>query len=229
MAYNQFCPISKAMEVLGEKWTLLIVRDVLCGSTRFNEFQRGLSQISPTVLTKRLNQLVDEGLLFKKRIPGQRGYEYFPTQACKELYPVIEQMGIWGMHWARHQLTEEDYDLELLMLYLERSIQPEYLLGNETVIRFNFCDVKEYPSWWLVITDGQVDVCVHDPGKEVDVYLNCSVRVMCQVWMGDISYKAALADGKLELVGPRQLTGTINKWIKPSMWSGLQPASDIVS
>ncbi|RDE18431.1 transcriptional regulator [Motiliproteus coralliicola] len=229
MVYNQFCPISKAMEVLGEKWTLLIVRDALCGSTRFNEFQRGLSQISPTVLTKRLSQMVDEGLLFKKRIPGQRGYEYFPTQACKELYPVIEQMGIWGMHWARHQLTEEDYDLELLMLYLERSIQPQYLLGKETVIRFNFSDVKEYPSWWLVVSDDQVDVCVHDPGKEVDVYLNCCVRVMCQLWMGDISYRAAINQGELELVGPKQLTGTIQQWIKPSLWAGLQPASDIVA
>jgi len=229
MAYNQFCPIAKAMDVLGEKWTLLIIREVLCGGTRFSELQRGLPQISPTVLTKRLSQLADEGLLFKKRIPGQRGYEYFPTQACKELFPVIEQMGIWGMHWARHQMTEDDFDLELLMLYMERSIQPENLIGNETVIRFNFKDVKEYPSWWLVVTGEDVDVCVHDPGKEVDVYLNVCVRVMCELWMGDISYKKAITEGKLELVGPKQLTSNVEKWIKPSIFAGLQPASDIIS
>jgi DNA-binding HxlR family transcriptional regulator len=229
MAYNQFCPIAKAMEILGEKWTLLIIREILCGGTRFNELQRGLSQISPTMLTKRLNLMVEEGLLFKKHIPGQRGYEYFPTQACKELFPVVEQIGIWGMHWARHQMTEDDYDLELLMLYMERSIQPENLIGKETIIRFNFSDIKEYPSWWLVVTGNEVDVCVHDPGKEVDVYFNVSVRVMCQLWMGDISYKKAIAEGKLELVGSKLLTSKVESWIKPSIFSGLQQASEIIS
>ena len=118
MSYNQFCPIAKAMEVLGEKWTLLIVRELLLGSSRFNQFQRGLPSISPTLLTKRLNAMEAQGLVLRKHIPGQRGYEYFPTEACKELFPVVEQIGIWGMHWARHQMTVEDIDLELLMLYL---------------------------------------------------------------------------------------------------------------
>ena len=138
MQYGQFCPIAKAMEVLGEKWTLLIIRELLAGTTRFNEFQRALSQISPTLLTKRLQCLEKEGLLVRKRVPGQKGHEYFPTESCRELMPIVEQVGTWGMRWSRDQMSEDDFDLQLLMLYLERSIQPDKLIGNETVIRFNF-------------------------------------------------------------------------------------------
>ena len=113
MEYGQFCPIAKASEILGEKWTVLIVRELIMGATRFNELQRGLCQISPTILTKRLNSLVDYGLVVKKKIPGQQGYEYFPTESCKELLPVIKTLGDWGMRWARNYMTEDDYDVEL--------------------------------------------------------------------------------------------------------------------
>ena len=216
------------MDLLGEKWTLLIIREIVCGSCRFNELQRGLGQISPTVLTKRLVYMVDQGLLFKKQIPGQRGYEYFPTKACEDLFPVIEQVGIWGMRWARHQMTEDDFDLQLLMLHLERYIQPENLIGNETVIRFNFRDIKNYNSWWIVVTGEDVYVCIHDPGKEVDVYFNVSVKTMCQLWMGDVSYKKAVADGRLQLIGPKLLTSDVASWLKPNIFAGLQPAKEII-
>lgn len=228
MGYNQFCPIAKGMEVLGEKWTLLIVRELLMGACRFNEFQKGLPSLSPTLLTKRLVVMEEGGLIYKKRIPGQRGHEYFPTQACRELFPVIEQIGIWGMHWARHQMNEDDFDLGLLMTYLERSVQPDKLPGNETVIRFNFNDVKDYANWWIVVTGNSVDVCVHDPGKEVDVYFNVCVRVMCELWMGDITYRRAISEGKLKLVGPPALIRDVSNWLKPSIFAGSQPASAIL-
>lgn len=228
MSYNQFCPIAKAMEVLGEKWTLLLVRDLIMGSTRFNEFQRGLSQISPSLLTKRLNSLEENGLIVRKRIPGQRGYEYFPTQSCMELFPVVEQIGIWGMRWAREQMGEDDYDLSLLMLYLERNLQTDKLVGRETVIRFNFTDVEEFPNWWMVVTGDDVDVCVHDPGKEVDVYFTVTLKVMCELFMGDISYKRAQAENKLKLVGIPALTRNVDSWLKPSIFADIPPASAIV-
>ncbi len=224
MGYQQFCPIAKAMEVLGEKWTFLIVRELLLGSSRFNEFQRGLPLISPTLLTKRLASLEAHGILVKKAIKGQKGYEYFPTESCKELYPVMEQIGIWGMRWAQSQLTDEDYDLTLLMLYMEKSIQPEKLIGNETVIRFNFTDVHNYPNWWVVVEGESIDVCVHDPGKEVDVYFNVAVKDMCDIWMGQISYKQAIKEGILNVVGHSSLTRNIETWIKPSVFSGIKPA-----
>ena len=112
---SQFCPIAKAAEVIGERWTLLILRELLLGTTRFNDFQRALSQISPTLLTKRLNQLNEDGLLIKKQ-PEPRKTEYHPTAATRELAPVIMGLGEWGMKWARGQMTDEEMDVELLML-----------------------------------------------------------------------------------------------------------------
>lgn len=228
MSYYQFCPIAKAMEVLGERWTLLLVRELLMGSTRFNAFQRGLCQISPSLLTKRLGSLEEAGLIVRRRIPGQRGYEYFPTEACKDLMPVIEQIGHWGMRWARNQLVEDDYDLELLMLYLQRSICPDKLIGNETVIRFNFEDIKEHPTWWIVVKGADVDVCVHDPGKEVDVYFNVGLKTMCQLWMGELSYRKAVSEGLLQLVGHSDLTKNIERWLKPSIFAGIPNAREII-
>jgi DNA-binding HxlR family transcriptional regulator len=227
--YGQFCPISKAMEVLGEKWTMLVVRELLLGGTRFSELQRGLSQISPTLLTKRLQSLEEQGLIIKRKIHGQRGYEYFPTESCKELMPVLEQIGHWGMRWARNNMAGDPIDLELLMLYMQRSIAPDKLPGNKTVIRFHFVDVEDFHTWWLVVEGNEVDVCIHDPGEEVDIYFNVQLRTLCEVWMGDISYKRAIAEDKLQLIGPPGLTRNVSDWLKPSIFAGIAPAMQIVT
>ncbi len=228
MSYNQFCPVAKAMEVLGEKWTFLVIRELLCGSTRFNELQRGLGQMSPTLLSKRLSELESHGLVIKRKIHGQRGHEYFPTEALNELLPVMELIGTWGMRWARYQLADEDCDLELLMVHIQKNICPEKLIGNQTIIRFQFIDLSEYDKWWAVVEGNDVDVCVHDPGKEIDIYFNVTLKDMCHIWMGDFSYKKAIADGKLQLIGPRQLIKNVDEWLKPSQFAGIPPARAIV-
>jgi DNA-binding HxlR family transcriptional regulator len=197
MKYGQFCPIAKASEILGEKWTILIVRELLMGGTRFNQLQRGLGLISPTILTKRLAMLEEQGLVYRKRIRGQRGFEYHPTESCKELLPILLSLGGWGMRWARVNLTASDYDVELLMLYLERSIVPEKLPGGGTVVQFHFKDIKDIADWWIVAEDKQIDVCTTDPGKDVDVYFNTTVKTMTDVWMGQRTYKKAISAGDL--------------------------------
>src|SRR5947209_10852664 len=118
MRYGQFCPIAKATEILGERWTILIVRELLMGGRRFNELQRGLGDISPALLSARLKSFEEQGLVVRRQISGQRGFEYFPTRACEHLKPVIMALGEWGLCWARHNLTDDDFDVELLMLYL---------------------------------------------------------------------------------------------------------------
>jgi DNA-binding HxlR family transcriptional regulator len=227
MEYGQFCPIAKATEIIGEKWTILIIRELLMGGSRFNELQRGLSLISPTILSRRLESLTEHGLVVKKKIPGQKGHEYFPTESCKQLLPVIRSLGDWGMRWARSNLTEKDYDVELLMLYLKRSIVPEKLIGNETVIRFHFTDIDDYPDWWLVAKGEELDLCVNDPGRDVDVYFTSSVRTMADIWMGDNSYRKALRDGSLKLVGNKALTRDITAWMTISLFADLPSASEI--
>ena len=227
MEYGQFCPVAKATEIIGEKWTVLIIREALMGSTRYSQFQRGLSLISPTLLAKRLDSLVNHGLLMKKKIPGQRGHEYFPTTSCKELLPIVRSLGDWGMRWARSNLTRTDYDVELLMLYLQRSIVPEKLIGNETVIRFRFTDISEYPDLWLVVKDKDLDLCVNDPGREVDVWFTSSVKTMADIWMGDTTYRKAISAGELKIVGPQALTRNISDWMSPSIFADLPPAGEI--
>ena len=227
MKYGQFCPVAKALEVLGERWTLLIVRELLMGATRFNELQRGLNLISPTILTKRLNDLSDAGVILRKKIPGQKGYEYFLTEMGKELLPVVQTIGEWGMRWARGRMDDSELDLELLMLYLQRSILTDKLPGSETVIRFKFTDIDKYSEWWLVATDNDVDVCVRDPGKDVDVYFTTDLRTMIGLWMGDISYKSTINEGRLKLVGPSVLTRDIRSWMSHSIFDGIPPATAI--
>jgi len=227
MEYGQFCPIAKATEIIGEKWTILILREILMGGSRFNILQRGLSLISPTILTKRLNSLTEHGLIVKKKITGQQGYEYFPTDSCKELLPVIKSLGDWGMRWARTNMTNNDYDVELLMLYLQRSIQPEKLIGNESVIRFKFTDIDDLSNWWLVANKKEVDVCVKDPGKDVDIYITCTVGTMIDVWIGDFSYHRAVKENKMKIIGPNALTRNIFTWMNPSIFADLPSAEHI--
>lgn len=227
MDYGQFCPIAKALEILGEKWTLLIVRELLMGGSRFNELQRGLGLISPTILTKRLNDLVESGLVLRKKISGQRGYEYFLTESGRELLPVVKQIGEWGMRWARNSMDGEDLDVELLMLYLQRSIQPDKLPGHQTVVRFKFTDLKEFSDWWIVASERDVDVCVKDPGKDVDVYFTTDLRTMVEAWMGDIPYRSAISTGRLTLIGPKALTRNVSSWMSDSIFAGIPSARQI--
>jgi DNA-binding HxlR family transcriptional regulator len=214
-------------QLLGDKWTLLIVRELLMGGRRYSELQRGLSQISPTILSKRLDSLSRNGLVLKKKIPNQKGYEYFPTKSCSELLPIIKSLGDWGMRWAKSNLTEKDYDVELLMLYLQRSVNPENLVGDETVIRFKFTDIKEFPDWWMVVEDNKVDLCTNDPGKDVDVYFTTTVKTMVDVWMGWSTYRKAIAQDELKLVGPKALINNVSAWMEDSIYADAAPASSI--
>lgn len=211
--YGQFCPVSKAAEILGEKWTLLIVRELLLGSTRFSHIQRAMSKISPTVLNKRLNSLQARGLIVRRRIPEQRGFEYQLTEAGRELFPVVLQMAQWGMRWARGQMADEELDVELLMSDVQRRIDPNKLPSGQTVIKFSFGDLKQYGVWWVKVNESQVDLCVDNPGYEVDVYISSDLRTMIEVWMGDRSLRQAQSDGLLKVVGPSAYLRDIKSWL----------------
>lgn len=227
MQYMQFCPIAKASELLCEKWTLLIVRELLMGGKRFNDFQRGMAAISPTMLTKRLNELTAAGIVIRKKIPNQRGYEYFLTEQGKELLPIIQQIGDWGMRWTRGQISDSELDIELLMVYLERSIQTDKLPDGAITICFNFTDREHLAKWWVMVDGNHKDVCTTDPGKEVDIWFNTDLRTMIEIWMGDISYKAAIRQQRLNLIGPSSLTANVSRWMSNSMFADIPAANEI--
>lgn len=218
MDYAQFCPVAKATQVLAERWTLLIVRELLAGRRRFSEIQRGLGDISPAVLTARLKSLERQGLVIRRKINGQRMHEYHPTDMCQALTPVIMAVGEWGLQWVRHTLREEDFDVDFLMHCLQHSVDPNKLPGDQTVIQFKFEDLCEHRNWWLLVSPTGVEPCTIRPASDVDVYFTTTVRVMHDVWMGDRSYSEAISSGDLILEGQPSLTRHVKNWLRPSIF-----------
>ena len=210
--YGQFCPVAKATEVIGEKWTLLVLRELLLGTTRFNEFQRALSRMSPTLLAKRLRRLEECGIVIRKKLSGQKGYEYRLTAAGKELGPLIEILAVWGMRWARSHLTDEELDVEFLMREVQRRLQTEHLPDGETVICLMFDELTKHKTWWLLVGGDVVDLCTEDPGKDVDLYINSSVRTIVEVWEGDLDMRAALRNGSIKAQRSGHLIRTMPDW-----------------
>ena len=216
--YGQFCPVAKSTELVGEKWTLLILRELLLGTTRFNDFQRALSRMSPTLLVKRLRHLEDCGVIVRKKLSGQRGYEYRLTAAGKELAPVIETLAVWGMRWARSQLSDDELDVEFLMREQQRRLQTEYLPDGQTVICITFDELSLHKTWWLLVDGDEVDLCTEDPGKDVDLYINTNVRTLVEIWNGHSSIRTALANKSIKTSGMRHLIRTMPDWFGLSVY-----------
>jgi DNA-binding HxlR family transcriptional regulator len=210
--YGQFCPMAKATELIGEKWTLLVLRELLLGTTRFNDFQRALSRMSPTLLAKRLKHLGECGIIIRKKLSGRKGYEYRLTAAGRELAPLIEILAVWGMRWARGQLTDDELDVEFLMRELQRRLQTEHLPDGETVICLTFDELTKHKTWWLLVDGDTVDLCTEDPGKDIDLYINSSVRIIVEVWEGDLDMPSALRNGSIKTHGSRHLIRTMPDW-----------------
>lgn len=223
MKYGQFCPIAKATEIIGERWTILILRELLLGTARFSDFQRALSLISPTLLTKRLNQLVDEGLVIRKAAPTGKRTEYFLTAAGRELGPIINGLGEWGMRWARDQMNDDELDVELLMHDMCRQLDPNKLPGGETVIHFSFCELEKFPQWWIVTGDGKPELCVNHPGKEAHVHISADVRTMIEIYSGDLSMRIAKRESRIQVTGERVLTRTVESWMPLMALAHIRP------
>ena len=211
--YGQFCPVAKASDIIGERWTVLILRELLLGTTRYNDFQRALSRISPTLLSKRLRMLEAKGLVVRKRPAGTKNYEYHLTACGRELEPLIEILAVWGMRWARGQMTEADLDVEFLMWDLQRRLQTDHLPDGETVLCFEFDELERFSRWWLVANQDGVDLCSEDPGKEVDLYIGSTVFDLASVWRGDIPMAKALRSKAIRTHGNVHLARTNGQWL----------------
>ncbi len=223
MGYGQFCPVAKATELLGERWMLLILRELFLGSHRYSELQRGLSRISPSLLARRLKQLEQAGIIVRKQQAGRKGHDYFLTPAGKELGPLIEQLAVWGMRWARGQLADEELDVEFLMWDIQRRLQLDRLADGDTIICFIFDDLERYKSWWLVVRDGKVDLCTENPGLDVDLYISSSLRVLVEVWEGDVPIKTAIRDKLLRLQGNQKLARSMPQWLGINLYADVRP------
>jgi DNA-binding HxlR family transcriptional regulator len=218
-SYRQFCPVAKAMELLDERWTLLIVRELVSGSQHFNELRRGVPRMSPTLLSKRLHQLVRAGIV-DRRTDGNE-VRYVLTPAGQELRPVVEALGVWGTRWIGH-LGDEDLDPKLLLWDMHRRIDHAAIPDGRTVIRFRFPDVPAGTrDWWLVVTSDDADVCDVDPGYAVAVTVTTSLRRMVEIWRGDVGWPESLRSGAVEIHGPEALRRAVPRWLALSPFASV--------
>jgi DNA-binding HxlR family transcriptional regulator len=221
--YGQFCPIAKTMEVLDERWTVLIIRELLMGSHHFNELRRGVPKMSPALLSKRLRSLIRAGIVM--RISDGNRIRYELTPGGLELRPVVMALGEWGVRW-RSQLGEEDLDPHLLMWDVHRNLDLETMPDGRTVIGFRFPDVDSSSrDWWVVAQDGDVDLCDFDPGHPVTVTATSNLHTMVDVWRGELSWRVALRDGDLELDGSRAACRALPHWLKLSPFAHVERPS----
>ena len=220
--YGQFCPIAKSAEIIGDPWSILIVRELLLGSSRFSTLQKGLPKISPTVLTTRLKELEERGVILKRRINGQRGHEYRLTPAGRELEAVVQALAVWGMRWARDEMGSEDLDVTFLMFDIQRNLDPSKLPDGETVLCFAFPDLDTFGRWWLICGGSDVDLCYQDPGKDVDCYVTSSSRDLIGAYMGDVPVQAALKSEAITVVGERHLQRSFSKWFPLASTAGVK-------
>jgi DNA-binding HxlR family transcriptional regulator len=223
--YGQFCPVSLAAEVFARRWTPLIVRELLEGSTRFGELRRGIPSITPSVLSRRLDELAVAGVL-ERREDAEEGSRYVLTEAGEALRPVIEQLGLWGRRWLPSEYRDQDLDPRLLVWDIHRNIRLEEI-PRRILIELRFRDASPgRRAYWLLLAPGAADVCLTHPGGEVDLNLTSDVRTLTRVWMGDVGWAQALRRGSLELNGPADLRRALPGWLKLSPFAAVPAGRD---
>lgn len=215
--YGQFCPVAKAAELFCEKWTPLVLRDLAAGATRFSELQRGVPLMSPTLLSRRLRQLEAEGIVERRAGRTARVPTYHLTEAGREFVPLVEGLGVWGQRWARRQLADGEVDLGLLIWSLERSVRADAFDAGRAVVRLELTDQPPNKRlWWFVNQGGRCELCLQDPGFEVDLYLACTLPDIIYIVRGDLPLARALDSGRLDAHGTAAARRALRPWLNLS-------------
>lgn len=212
--YKQFCPVAMAAEVLCTRWTMVLMRELVAGTTRFNDLRRGVPKMSPALLSTRLKELELAGVVERRPLKTEKGvYEYHLTDAGKDLRPVVEAIGMWGQKWVESSLSLKNLDPSLLMWDMRRNLNPLPLPPVRTVVQFLYSDLPVSKShWWLVIEpEGDVDLCWSDPGFEVNLYVTTDLRTMTAIWMGLGTIQSER--DKMEILGERKVAETMQVWL----------------
>jgi DNA-binding HxlR family transcriptional regulator len=213
-SYKQFCPLAMAAEVLCTRWTMVLLREFIAGSTRFNDLRRGVPKMSPSLLSKRLKEMEAIGIVERRSVPGETGvHDYHLTAAGRDLQGVVMEMGFWGQKWVESRLSLKNLDPSLLMWDMRRNLNPEPLPKRRSVIQFLYSDLPSTKShWWLVIErDGEVDLCWSDPGFDVDLFITTNLRTMTAIWMGVTT--VARERDKIEFSGSKAMASTMQVWL----------------
>jgi DNA-binding HxlR family transcriptional regulator len=225
MRYGQFCPLAKATEVLGERWTLLVVRELLAGATRYGELKRALGRVSPSVLSARLKALCDHGVIERVTPEAGGAPEYRLTSAGAELAPIVEGIGGWGQRWVRSRMTRDELDVELLMLHVTRQLDTQAFPLERGVVAFVFTDLHgPLRRFWLLIDAGHTELCATPLGRAVDATVTATVRTLAEAFNGDTSVRAAIDDERLVVEGAPKLVRSASRWLRQSPFAGTPSA-----
>jgi DNA-binding HxlR family transcriptional regulator len=221
--FGQFCPVAVACEIFAARWTPMILRELLAGSVQFNDIHRGLPAMSRALLAQRLRELEAAGIV-KREVSGGKGVRYDLTEAGREFRSVLEPLGVWGQRWGQ-RAERRNLDPEFLMWNMRRRIAREALPPRRTVVQLTFRGIpvehRGFSVFWLVMTSADVDLCVKDPGFEVDVYVDARIDAMVHVWLGDTTWRAVVRDGAVKITGPRELVKAFPSWLLLSHYAGV--------
>jgi len=218
--YGQYCPLALASELLCRRWTILVVSRLLDGCRTFNEIHQGVPKISPSLLSTRLSELEHAGLVKRQKMRNENRYRYEPTHAALELTALIDQMAIWGQHWAR-DMSMDDLDPAFLAWSMSLRMNTDAMPRGRTVVEFEFSGTPtEFRRFWLVNNDGNVDMCLKDPGYETDLHVRSDIRCFVEAWRGFRDLRQEILKGKIRLAGPKQLTSSFPDWL---LFSALAP------
>jgi len=218
--YNQFCPVAMASEILCPRWTIILLRELVSGSTRFNDLRRGVPKMSSALLSKRLKELEAAGIVTRVSSKTKRStHEYHLTEAGQDLKGIINAFGIWGQRWVETEITLDNLDPSLLMWDMRRCLNTSPLPSQRSVIEFTYtCRPQAEKNWWLIVEpNGHVDLCSVDPGFDITLYITTTLRIMTSIWMGISTVKSEQAATTLILDGDLDIIR------KMDIWLGLSP------
>ena len=213
-SYRQFCPVAMAAELLCTRWTIVLLRELVAGSTRFNDLRRGVPRMSPALLSQRLKDLQAAGVVAK--VTGQGGaVEYHLTEAGRELQPIVEAFGIWGQRRIKAEVSLQHLDAQLLMWDMHRNLNTTPMPRRRSIVQFIYPDLPASQGrfWLIVDPEDGVDLCSADPGFDVDLYVTVDLRTMTAIWMGYETVRHALGEQRMTLTGDDRLGGEMQAWL----------------
>jgi DNA-binding HxlR family transcriptional regulator len=214
-SYGLFCPLAMACEVVEPRWTLVILNELWSGATRFNEIRRGVPGISPTLLSKRLKEMEQRGLIERLEDTAKGTVDYIRTPRAIELEPALMMLGEWAYRNIEAEVALDGLNPDYLMWNLRRKIDPSELPERRVVVRFHFTDLRENEStYWLIARPGMaVDLCMADPGFDPDLFVEADLKAVASAWMGYSTLRAEMSHDRILLTGNPRLIKTIDKWM----------------
>lgn len=217
-SYAQFCTVARGADALCQRWTPLVLRELLCGSKRFNDLHRGVPRMSTSLLAQRLRHLEDIGVVCRSR--SGNVWEYTLTEAGEELRPIVMALGHWGARWIGSRLRDDELDAGLLMWDMRRFARLEQFPARAVIIHFAFRDARSGEGlWWLVVEHGVADLCRDDPGRELTLVVDATVRALTEVWSGDRTPREVIASRELHVAGSAQDADDLWRWLGTSAFA----------